>query len=83
MEKPTEKGMEPKLQKAVAVDYATHIAAPMYILADKWNEVHTDGWTGPLAPSTPDTPTGRTAGLEGRVGLQLGRLPARLQLKDH
>ncbi|MFI0154334.1 hypothetical protein [Streptomyces lydicus] len=43
MEKPTEKGMEPKLQKAVAVDYTTNIAASMYILADKWNEVHTDG----------------------------------------
>lgn len=42
-EKPKEKGMDPKLQKAVAVDYATNIAASMYILADKWNEVHKDG----------------------------------------
>ncbi|MFD9487597.1 hypothetical protein ACFWBX_27245 [Streptomyces sp. NPDC059991] len=38
-----ETSLSPALQKAVAVDYATNIAASMKILADKWNEVHTDG----------------------------------------
>ncbi|MFK0135995.1 golvesin C-terminal-like domain-containing protein [Streptomyces murinus] len=42
-EKPDETALDPKLQKAIAVDYATNIAASMKILADKWNEVHTDG----------------------------------------
>ncbi|MER8184707.1 hypothetical protein [Kitasatospora sp. NPDC094015] len=37
--------LSPALQKAVAVDYATNIAASMKILADKWNEVHADGQT--------------------------------------
>ncbi|GGU68398.1 hypothetical protein GCM10010211_37160 [Streptomyces albospinus] len=35
--------LPPAKQKAVAVDYATNIAAAVQILADKWNEVHTDG----------------------------------------
>ncbi|MFE4874867.1 hypothetical protein [Streptomyces sp. NPDC056682] len=35
--------LAPGLQKLVAVDYATNIAASMKILADKWNEVHQDG----------------------------------------
>ncbi|ARX84339.1 hypothetical protein SMD44_03777 [Streptomyces alboflavus] len=38
-----EQGKAPKLQKAIAVDYASNIAASMYILADKWNEVHKKG----------------------------------------
>ncbi|WP_051855113.1 SGNH/GDSL hydrolase family protein [Streptomyces sp. NRRL B-1347] len=42
-EKEGETSLDPKLQKAVAVDYATNIAASMKILADKWNEVHADG----------------------------------------
>ncbi|MEU1038609.1 hypothetical protein [Streptomyces sp. NPDC005907] len=42
-EKPGETSLSPALQKAVAVDYATNIAASMKILASKWNEVHTDG----------------------------------------
>ncbi|WP_064457286.1 SGNH/GDSL hydrolase family protein [Streptomyces hygroscopicus] len=42
-EKDHETSLSPALQKAVAVDYATNIAASMKILADKWNEVHTDG----------------------------------------
>ncbi|MFF9172637.1 SGNH/GDSL hydrolase family protein [Streptomyces sp. NPDC014793] len=42
-EKTGETSLSPALQKAVAVDYATNIAASMKILADKWNEVHTDG----------------------------------------
>ncbi|MFF4485069.1 hypothetical protein ACFY0F_01015 [Streptomyces sp. NPDC001544] len=42
-EKAGETSLTPSLQKAVAVDYATNIAASMKILADKWNEVHTAG----------------------------------------
>jgi hypothetical protein len=38
-----ETSLSPALQKLVAVDYATNIAASMKILADKWNEVHKDG----------------------------------------
>ncbi|MCC5476067.1 SGNH/GDSL hydrolase family protein [Streptomyces barringtoniae] len=40
-----EKALDPGLQKAIAVDYATNIAAAMQILADKWNEVHSAGQT--------------------------------------
>ncbi|MES9523050.1 SGNH/GDSL hydrolase family protein [Streptomyces capoamus] len=40
-----ETALSPGLQKAVAVDYATNIAAAMQILADKWNEVHAAGQT--------------------------------------
>ncbi|MFE9404802.1 Tat pathway signal protein [Streptomyces sp. NPDC006530] len=42
-EKPGETSLSPALQKLIAVDYASNIAASMKILADKWNEVHTDG----------------------------------------
>ncbi|EMF00729.1 hypothetical protein J7W19_25560 [Streptomyces mobaraensis NBRC 13819 = DSM 40847] len=42
-EKDNEKSLSPALQKLVAIDYATNVAASMKILADKWNEVHTDG----------------------------------------
>ncbi|MGI5340748.1 SGNH/GDSL hydrolase family protein [Streptomyces sp. CA-181903] len=42
-EKDKEKSLSPALQKLVAIDYATNVAASMKILADKWNEVHTDG----------------------------------------
>ncbi|MFE5741319.1 SGNH/GDSL hydrolase family protein [Streptomyces celluloflavus] len=38
-----ETSLDPKLQKAIAIDYATNVAASMKILADKWNEVHADG----------------------------------------
>lgn len=41
--KKVETSLDPKLQKAIAVDYATNIAASMKILADKWNEVHKEG----------------------------------------
>ncbi|MGM9470320.1 SGNH/GDSL hydrolase family protein [Streptomyces murinus] len=44
-EKPGETSLSPALQKAVAVDYATNIAASLKILADKWNEVHAAGQT--------------------------------------
>ncbi|MFC0843727.1 GDSL-type esterase/lipase family protein [Streptomyces noboritoensis] len=42
-EKPGETSLAAGVQRLVAVDYATNIAAAMKILADKWNEVHTDG----------------------------------------
>ncbi|MBN0048417.1 hypothetical protein JS756_30810 [Streptomyces actuosus] len=42
-EKTGETSLSPAKQKIVAVDYASNIAASMKILADKWNEVHTDG----------------------------------------
>ncbi|WP_051795863.1 SGNH/GDSL hydrolase family protein [Streptomyces sp. NRRL S-87] len=38
-----ETSLSPSLQKIIAVDYATNIAASMKILADKWNEVHKSG----------------------------------------
>ncbi|MCC5475632.1 golvesin C-terminal-like domain-containing protein [Streptomyces barringtoniae] len=44
-EKPGETSLSPALQKLVAIDYATNIAASMKILADKWNEVHKAGQT--------------------------------------
>ncbi|MEV7244254.1 hypothetical protein AB0N92_23810 [Streptomyces sp. NPDC093248] len=40
-----ETALSPALQKLVATDYATNIAASMSILADKWNEVHKSGQT--------------------------------------
>ncbi len=42
-EKGNETSLSPSLQKLVAVDYATNIAASLKILADKWNEVHKEG----------------------------------------
>ncbi|WP_229848526.1 golvesin C-terminal-like domain-containing protein [Streptomyces melanogenes] len=42
-EKTGETSLSPALQKLIAVDYATNVAASMKILASKWNEVHTDG----------------------------------------
>lgn len=44
-EKTGETALSPALQKAVAIDYTTNIAASMKILADKWNEVHKAGQT--------------------------------------
>ncbi|MDV5146380.1 SGNH/GDSL hydrolase family protein [Streptomyces sp. SBC-4] len=42
-EKPGETALSPVKQRAVALDYTVNIAASMYILADKWNQLHTDG----------------------------------------
>ncbi|MFG5723703.1 SGNH/GDSL hydrolase family protein [Streptomyces murinus] len=42
-EKPGETSLSPSLQKLIAIDYATNVAASLKILADKWNEVHQDG----------------------------------------
>ncbi|MFF4732080.1 Tat pathway signal protein [Streptomyces mirabilis] len=44
-EKEGETSLPVSTQRAVAIDYATNIAASLYILADKWNEVHESGQT--------------------------------------
>ncbi|GAA2881643.1 SGNH/GDSL hydrolase family protein [Streptomyces mexicanus] len=44
-EKEGETSLPASTQRAVALDYATNIAASLYILADKWNEVHRSGQT--------------------------------------
>ncbi|MEU6406929.1 Tat pathway signal protein [Streptomyces sp. NPDC046985] len=44
-EKPNERVLPVSTQRAVAIDYTTNIAASLYILADKWNEVHEPGQT--------------------------------------
>ncbi|MEV0281796.1 SGNH/GDSL hydrolase family protein [Streptomyces sp. NPDC050610] len=41
--KPNENLLSPEKQRAVALDYSVNIAASMYILADKWNELHKSG----------------------------------------
>jgi hypothetical protein len=43
--KPGETALPPEQQRAVAVDYATNIAAGLRILQDKWNQVRTLGVT--------------------------------------
>ncbi|MFJ8158768.1 Tat pathway signal protein [Streptomyces sp. NPDC094468] len=44
-EKPGETSKAVTTQRAIAIDYTTNIAASLYILADKWNEVHQSGQT--------------------------------------
>ncbi|MFJ4633397.1 Tat pathway signal protein [Streptomyces sp. NPDC088847] len=44
-EKEGETSRDVPIQRAIAIDYATNIAASLYILADKWNEVHSSGQT--------------------------------------
>ncbi|GLP67580.1 hypothetical protein TUSST3_42020 [Streptomyces sp. TUS-ST3] len=44
-EKEGETSLPVSTQRAIALDYATNIAASLYILADKWNEVHESGQT--------------------------------------
>ncbi|MEV5534498.1 Tat pathway signal protein [Streptomyces prunicolor] len=39
-EKDGETSRDVPIQRAIAIDYTTNIAASLYILADKWNEVH-------------------------------------------
>ncbi|MBM7056619.1 hypothetical protein JS521_22770 [Streptomyces sp. RHZ10] len=55
-EKPGETSLSPTKQKAVALDYAVNIAASMYILADKWNQVHTTGQTITVNNDDPSKP---------------------------
>ncbi|WP_079129144.1 SGNH/GDSL hydrolase family protein [Streptomyces qaidamensis] len=56
LEKPGETSLSPAKQKAVALDYAVNIAASMYILADKWNQVHTAGQTITVNNDDPSKP---------------------------
>jgi len=56
LEKPGETSLPPTKQKAVALDYAVNIAASMYILADKWNQVHTAGQTITVNNDDPSKP---------------------------
>jgi hypothetical protein len=44
-EKEGETSLPVSTQRAIALDYATNIAASLHILADKWNEVHESGQT--------------------------------------
>jgi hypothetical protein len=43
-------------QRAIAIDYATNIAASLYILADKWNEVHQPDQTVAVNNDDPNKP---------------------------
>ncbi|MEV5441496.1 SGNH/GDSL hydrolase family protein [Streptomyces sp. NPDC052644] len=54
--KPNETLLPPTKQKAVALDYAVNIAASMYILADKWNQLHTAGQTITVNNDDPSKP---------------------------
>ncbi|WP_392900465.1 hypothetical protein [Streptomyces sp. LN699] len=42
-EKPGETALTPLQQEAVALDYTANIASGVNILADKWNQTHSDG----------------------------------------
>ncbi|MFF7051720.1 Tat pathway signal protein [Streptomyces griseorubiginosus] len=44
-EKAGETSLPASTQRAIALDYATNIAASLHILADKWNELHESGQT--------------------------------------
>ncbi|MFF4501593.1 Tat pathway signal protein [Streptomyces sp. NPDC001401] len=48
--------LDPNIQRAVAIDYATNIAASLHILADKWNEVHESGQTIAVNNDDPSKP---------------------------
>ncbi|MEV8077429.1 SGNH/GDSL hydrolase family protein [Streptomyces pseudogriseolus] len=56
LEKPGETSLSPTKQRAVALDYTVNIAASMYILADKWNQVHTPGQTITINNDDPSKP---------------------------
>ena len=55
-EKKDETALSPEKQRAVALDYAVNIAASMYILADKWNELHKSGQTITVNNDDPSKP---------------------------
>ncbi|WP_326734261.1 golvesin C-terminal-like domain-containing protein [Streptomyces sp. NBC_01022] len=44
-EKEDETALPAATQRAVALDYSVNVAASLYILADKWNELHKSGQT--------------------------------------
>ncbi|CAL9326333.1 hypothetical protein SUDANB51_00514 [Streptomyces sp. enrichment culture] len=55
-EKTGETALAPEQQRAVAIDYASNIAASLHILADKWNEVHESGQTVTVNNDDPAKP---------------------------
>jgi hypothetical protein len=55
-EKDGETSRDPQVQRAIAIDYATNIAASLYILADKWNGVHADDQTVAVNNDDPSKP---------------------------
>ncbi|GGW13771.1 hypothetical protein GCM10018980_15610 [Streptomyces capoamus] len=55
-EKQGETALPPEKQRAVALDYAVNVAASMYILADKWNELHESGQTITVNNDDPSKP---------------------------
>lgn len=55
-EKPGETALPADEQKAVALDYATNVAASLQILADKWNELHQAGQTITVNNDDPSRP---------------------------
>ncbi|CAM5621061.1 SGNH/GDSL hydrolase family protein [Streptomyces canus] len=55
-EKDGEIALDANVQRAVALDYTVNIAASMYILADKWNEIHTPGQTITVNNDDPSKP---------------------------
>ncbi len=55
-EKPGETALPANEQKAIALDYATNIAASLQILADKWNELHKAGQTIAVNNDDPSRP---------------------------
>ncbi len=55
-EKPGETALPADEQKAVALDYATNVAASLQILADKWNELHKAGQTITVNNDDPSRP---------------------------
>ncbi|MFI1070373.1 SGNH/GDSL hydrolase family protein [Streptomyces puniciscabiei] len=55
-EKKGETALSPEKQRAVALDYTVNIAASMYILADKWNELHAPGQTITVNNDDPSKP---------------------------
>jgi hypothetical protein len=55
-EKPGETSLPPTKQRAVALDYTVNIAASMYILADKWNELHASEQTITVNNDDPSKP---------------------------
>ena len=55
-EKEGETSRPPNTQRAIAIDYATNIAASLYILADKWNEVHASDQTVAVNNDDPAKP---------------------------
>ncbi|MFC8349559.1 SGNH/GDSL hydrolase family protein [Streptomyces sp. NPDC057280] len=54
--KPNETLHSPNVQRAIALDYTVNIAASMYILANKWKEVHTAGQTITINNDDPSKP---------------------------